>query len=81
MLQLPGIMLAGAPIACACIGLLVMPLPHHRVVVQACTQYHAMLRDVYGQELMLKPHVMPVSVLHTTDPAGDTPQPSLLKHM
>lgn len=33
-----------------------------------------MLREVYGPELMLEPHVMPVSVLDTTDPAGDTVQ-------
>lgn len=45
-----------------------------RVMMQACRHYHAMLQNVYGEEAVLKPHVMPVEVLNISDAAGDTAQ-------
>lgn len=44
---------------------------HHRGVLQACKQYHAMLQDVYGAAAVLEPLVMPVEVLDMSDTAGD----------
>ena len=47
-------------------------------MLQACKRYHAMLRNVYGEEAVLEPHVMPVEVLNTSDTAGFTLLNSLL---
>ena len=36
-------------------------------MLQACKRYHAMLQDVYGEEVVLYRHVMPVEVFSSSD--------------